>query len=113
MFGFRFDDAIGDYTTEFEYTQNCTNFTTDEVIAKNAYEVDVQMTLQVLQSVRTSEDDLYATEMYGQRTDRAVLSSEGEVGGCEPGETTQDDMRVVRIDPPTGETVMETGGVGE
>jgi hypothetical protein len=86
----------------------------EDVVAQDAYKVIVQITVQPVQSVKTDGGDVYASEMFGRRTERAFLTAAGEAEGCEESRATTDDLRVVRIDPPPGETVNETGGgVGE
>ena len=62
---FRFDAAIGDYTARTKYTQDCFNLTTDEVLVKDAYKARSQITVEVIDAVKTDEGVAYATEMSG------------------------------------------------
>lgn len=98
---FRFDDAIGDYTSTFNAWASCGDEAPGTTIAERAYKLRAQITLHVTEAVTTQDGD-YATEMRGTMIERELLRPE-YVGRCSEGRTLRYELRFVRGDPPPGE----------
>jgi hypothetical protein len=80
-------------------------------LVEDAYKARSQITLEVVDAVKTDESVAYATEMSGVLRDRFELSPEGAASGqCEGSGASIEDMRLVRIHPPVGERTSPTGG---
>jgi hypothetical protein len=106
---FLYDRAIKDWTGNDRQTSTCADQDTGEVSAKRGYRIRSQINLTPIRVVRTRRAT-YVTEMFGDRRERFDVTAEGEAAGCFS-QTSQDGVRAVRIDSPSGKP-ERVGGVG-
>jgi hypothetical protein len=103
---FVYDEAIKDWTGRDRQRNPCVTSSGD-VLVKDAYRVQSQITLTPMKAVKT-----FVTELFGERRDRVSLTPKAESAECDPAPPTQDSIRAVRADPPPGKPKTVGDGVG-
>lgn len=114
-FKFRFDKAVGDFTSNERITSDCVNTATKEVMVKNAYKDLTRWNVQPSKAVLT-DGKLTGVEMTGTREVTSQVSSAAEAEGCDDpsDEDTYESVRFVRVNPPNGkEVILNAGPEGE
>lgn len=101
---FRFDKAIGDYTSRYTFKTDCVDEVSGRTLVKNAFKVHQQINTEVSRVI-TTDGRKYATEMTGTRSFRPTVLPIGAKEDCPAAPTVEtQSVRAVRIDPPPGRT---------